>query len=61
MATSNEYGNLPEKCFRLAREAKTETERLACLDLAQKCLEVSPRNEATSEQIAERVTTSPQS
>ena len=54
MATSNEYGKLAEKCFRLAREAKTEKDRLACLDLAQKWLEVSSRqNATTSEQIAE--------
>ena len=54
MATSNEYGKLAEKCFRLAREAKTEKDRLACLDLAQKWLEASSRqNETTSEQIAE--------
>src|SRR5262249_31159094 len=43
MATSNEYSKLAEKCFRLAREAKTETYRLSCLDLAQKWLEASLR------------------
>jgi len=53
MATSNEYSKLAEKCFRLAREAKTEKDRLACLDLAQKWLETSRQNETTSEQIAE--------
>ena len=44
MATSNEYGKLAEKCFRLVREAKTEKDRLACLDLAQKWLEASSHN-----------------
>ena len=53
MATSNEYGKLAEKCFRLAREAKTEKDRLACLDLAQKWLASSRQNATTSEQIAE--------
>ena len=54
MATSNEYSKLAEKCFRLARQAKTEKDRLACLDLAQKWLEASSRqNETISEQIAE--------
>src|SRR5262249_43350357 len=43
MATSNEYSKLAEKCFRLARETKTETDRLSCLDLAQKWLEASLR------------------
>ena len=51
---SNEYGKLAKKCFRLAREAKTETDRLACLDLGQKWLEARSRQEEmTPEQIAE--------
>jgi hypothetical protein len=54
MATSNEYSKRAEKCFRLAREAKTETDRLSCLDLAQKWLEASLRqSETSSEQMAE--------
>jgi hypothetical protein len=43
MPASNEYGKLAEKCFRLAGEAKTETDRLACLDLAQKWVETASR------------------
>jgi len=39
MPTSGGYSKLAEECFRLAREAKNETDRLACLDLAQKWLE----------------------
>jgi len=39
MPASDEYSKLAEECFRLAREAKNETDRLACLDLAQKWLE----------------------
>ena len=55
MATSNEYSKRAEKCFRLAREAKTETDRLSCLDLAQKWLEAastSPQDETTPDHIA---------
>lgn len=39
--------------YRLAREAKTETDRVALLDLAQTWLEVASREGKTSEQIAE--------
>jgi TPR repeat protein len=39
MPTSDEYSKLAEEYVRLAREAKNETDRLACLDLAQKWLE----------------------
>ena len=53
MPTSNEYGKLAEKCFRLAGEANTETDRQACLDLAQKWLEAASRQgEMIPEQIA---------
>jgi hypothetical protein len=53
MPASDEYSKLAEECFRLAREAKDETDRLACLDLAQKWLEAaSHQNERASEQIA---------
>ena len=43
-----------EECYRLANEAKTETDRLACLDLARSFLDAAARQEEmTSEQIAE--------
>jgi len=46
MPASDGYSKLAEECFRLAREAKDETDRLACLDLAQKWLEAaSDQNE----------------
>jgi hypothetical protein len=35
MPTSNEYRQSAEECYRLAGEAKTETDRLACLELAR--------------------------
>ena len=54
MPTSNEYGKKAEECYRLANEAKTETDRLACLDLARSFLDAAARQEEmTSEQIAE--------
>jgi hypothetical protein len=54
MPTSDEYRKVAEEYYRLAREAKTETDRLALLDLAQRWLEAaSRRDEMTPEQIAE--------
>ncbi|HYB09422.1 MAG TPA: hypothetical protein VEJ16_07110 [Alphaproteobacteria bacterium] len=54
MSTSNDYSKLAEKCYRLASEAKTEADRIACLELAQNWLEMaSRRDEMTPEQIAE--------
>lgn len=54
MPTSAEYGKLAEECYRLATEAKTETDRLACLELAQSWLEAASREEGMApEQIAE--------
>ena len=54
MPTPNEYHKLPEALSRLASEAKTETDRLACLDLARTWLEAAPRqDEMIPEQIAE--------
>jgi hypothetical protein len=41
MPTANEYLRLAEECYRLAKEAKTETDRLACLDLAQQWIEAA--------------------
>jgi hypothetical protein len=53
MPTSNEYRQKAEECYRLANEAKTETDRLACLDLARNFLDAAARQEEmTSEQIA---------
>jgi len=54
MPTSHEYEKMAEECYRLASEAKTETDRLACLDLARTWLEAATReNEMTPKQIAE--------
>ena len=52
--TSNQYRQSAEECYRLAGEAKTETDRLACLELARTWLEAaSRRDEMTPEQTAE--------
>jgi hypothetical protein len=54
MSTSDDYSKLAEKCYRLASEAKTEADRVACLELAQSWLEMASRqDEATAAQIAE--------
>ena len=54
MPTSNEYRQTAEECYRLANQAKTETDRLACLDLARTWLEAASRqDEMTPEQIAQ--------
>ena len=53
MSTSDDYSKLAEKCYRLASEAKTEADRVACLELAQSWLEMASRqDEAVAEQIA---------
>jgi hypothetical protein len=54
MTTSNEYRKMAEECYRLASEAKTETDRLACLELARNWLEAaSSQDRMSPEQIAE--------
>jgi hypothetical protein len=54
MSTSDDYSKLAEKCYRLAAEAKTEADRIACLELAQGWLEkASQQDDAAAEQIAE--------
>jgi hypothetical protein len=54
MSTSDDYSKLAEKCYRLASEAKTEADRVACLELAQSWLEMASRqDEAIAERVAE--------
>ncbi len=45
MPTVNEYLKMAEECYRLAREAKTETDRLACLDLARTWIEAASQQQ----------------
>jgi hypothetical protein len=54
MPTSDEYRKIADVYDRLAGEAKTETDRLALLDLAQNWLETASRqDEMTPGQTAE--------
>ncbi|MGA2894979.1 MAG: hypothetical protein ABSE22_19100 [Xanthobacteraceae bacterium] len=54
MPTSTEYRQTAEECYRLAQEAKTETDRLACLDLARTWLDAASRlDQLTPWQVAE--------
>jgi hypothetical protein len=54
MPTSDEYRKTADDCYRLALEAKSETDRRALLDLANTWLETASRqDEMTIEQIAE--------
>jgi hypothetical protein len=54
MSTSDDYSKLAEKCYRLAAEAKTEADRIACLELAQGWLErASQQDDSAAGQIAE--------
>ena len=41
MPSANDYFKMAEECYRLANEAKTEVDRLACLDLARTWLEAA--------------------
>jgi hypothetical protein len=50
MPTVNEYLRMAEDCYRLAREAKTETDRLACLDLARTWIEAASQQQDESQE-----------
>jgi hypothetical protein len=45
MPSANDYFKMAEECYRLANEAKTEVDRLACLDLARTWLEAAAQQE----------------
>ncbi len=45
MPTANDYFKMAEECYRLANEAKTDTDRLACLDLARTWLEAAAQQD----------------
>jgi hypothetical protein len=54
MSTADEYRKIAEEYDRLACEAKTETDRLALLDLAHTWLDTASRqDEINHEQVAE--------
>ena len=48
MPTPDEYRKIAETYYRLAREAKTEADRLALLDLAKSWLEAASREDTKS-------------
>ena len=53
MPTPEEYRKTAESYYRLAREAKTDADRLALLQLAERWLEIASREDnKTSEQAA---------
>ncbi len=57
MPASNDYSKLAEECYRLANEAKTESDRQACLHLMQSWLDAASRQDsAISEHRAEAQT-----
>jgi hypothetical protein len=45
MPSATGYCKMAEECYRLANEAKTEVDRLACLDLARTWLEAAAQQE----------------
>jgi hypothetical protein len=52
MPTANEYLKMAEECYRLAKEAKTETDRLACLELARTWIEAASQQQDEAPQRA---------
>jgi hypothetical protein len=53
MPTANEYLKMAEECYRLAKEAKTDTDRQACLDLARTWIEAASQQENVPERTAQ--------
>ena len=45
MPSANDYFKMAEECYRLANEAKTDVDRLACLDLARSWLEAAAQQD----------------
>jgi hypothetical protein len=45
MPSATDYFKMAEECYRLANEAKTEVDRLACLDLARTWLDAAAQQE----------------
>lgn len=46
MSTANDYLKMAEECYRLAKEAKTDNDRQACLDLARTWIEAASQQDA---------------
>ena len=55
MPTANDYLRMAEECYRLAKEAKTDNDRQACLDLARTWIEAaSQQTRRTSRRLVRR-------
>jgi hypothetical protein len=55
MPSANNYFKMAEECYRLANEAKTEVDRLACLDLARTWLEAAAQQDEAERRTRETV------
>jgi hypothetical protein len=53
MPSANDYFKMAEECYRLANEAKTEVDRLACLDLARTWLEAAAQQDEAEKRTRE--------
>jgi hypothetical protein len=53
MPSANDYFKMAEECYRLANEAKTEVDRLACLDLARTWLEAAAQQDDSEKRAPE--------
>lgn len=49
MSTANEYLRMAEECYRLAKEAKTDTDRQALIDLATTWIEAASQQSSADE------------
>jgi hypothetical protein len=53
MPSANDYFKMAEECYRLANEAKTEVDRLACLDLARTWIEAAAQQDEAEKRTRE--------
>jgi hypothetical protein len=49
MSTANDYLRMAEECYRLAKEAKTDNDRQALLDLARNWIEAASQQDSADE------------
>jgi hypothetical protein len=49
MSTANDYLKMAEECYRLAKEAKTDNDRQALLDLARNWIEAASQQGSADE------------
>jgi hypothetical protein len=53
MPTASDYFKMAEQCYRLASEAKSEVDRLACLDLARHWIEAASQQDEVEKRTRE--------